>query len=414
MLDFYFTSAVRLRQLRQGPLADHLEILAAEFQRNSYSELTARRMLSIIGQFNRYISLTGVDIGDVDEEVTARFLADAAFADRYCNIGSTAMRRLLSDLRHRGIIAPPPAVPPHPFSSTLDAFDRHQRDVRGLAQSTRRHSVVDARIFIDWLRERYGQRALTRISGADVLDFVTERLKGCKARSSRGHVCSNTRVFLRFLQASGAITSELSQVVPKVSTPRLSSLPSALPWEKVQELINGIDSTHPDGLRDKAILLLLATLGLRAGEVLALEFDHVNWRIGELRLPRTKSRRERVLPLLQELGAALADYVLHGRPAVDVQQVFLRHGVRPGPMKSSNTITYIVRRHLVRAGIQHHRPGAHLLRHSLATRLVDKGVPIKSVADVLGHVSIDTTAIYTKVDTTTLSSVALRFPGGEQ
>ena len=199
-----------------------------------------------------------------------------------------------------------------------------------------------------------------------------------------------------------------------MSSPRRASLPRGLPWEQVRLLINGVDTSHPDGIRDKAILLLLATLGLRSGEVRSLEFAQVNWRAGEIRLPRTKSRRERVLPLLHEVGVALADYVLHGRPVVPIPQVFLRHGPQPGPLSGPNTIVYIVRRHLHRAGIQHPGGGAHMLRHSLATRLVNEGVPIKSVADVLGHASIDTTAIYTKVDITTLAAVALPFSGGVQ
>ena len=185
-----------------------------------------------------------------------------------------------------------------------------------------------------------------------------------------------------------------------------------LSWEDVRALIDGVDTSHPDGLRDKAVLLLLATLGLRSGELRALEFGDINWRAGEIRLPCTKTRRERVLPLLHEVGAALADYVLHGRPTVAVPQVLLRHGPRPGPLGTANTVIYIVRRHLHRVGIQCPGAGAHMLRHSLATRLVNEGVSIKSVADVLGHAHIDTTAIYTKVDTTTLATVALPFPGG--
>jgi site-specific recombinase XerD len=173
-----------------------------------------------------------------------------------------------------------------------------------------------------------------------------------------------------------------------------------------------VDTSHPVGLRDKAILLLLATLGLRGHEVRALELRDIAWRAGEIRLPRTKTRRERLLPLLHEVGAALADYLLHGRPSLAVPQVFLRHLAPPGPLTSASSIAWIVRRNLHRAGIAVTRGGAHMLRHSLASKMVNAGVPIESVADVLGHASIDTTAIYTKVDTTTLAAVALPFPGG--
>ena len=189
-------------------------------------------------------------------------------------------------------------------------------------------------------------------------------------------------------------------------------MPRHLPWDQVRTLIDSVDTTHPSGMRDKAILLLLATLGLRNAEVRRLELSHVAWRAGEIRLPQTKSCRERVLPMPQELGAALADYVLHGRPVIDAPQVFLRHKAPLGPLTSSSAVVAIVALHLRRAGLTPATRGAHLLRHSLATRMVNVGVPIKTIADVLGHGSIDTTAIYTKVGTTQLATVALPFPGG--
>lgn len=415
MLDFYFDSVVRRQQLRQGPLAEQLDKMAAEFQQYSYSRHTARRILSIIGQFNRYMRLLGLALEDIDEKTTAQFLdSELNAADGFCKDGSSAMCHLFRRLRSSGVIPPLPLPAPHPFAATLDGYDCYLRDVRGLVPTTRQRSIAEARLFIDWLIERYDKEALTCLAGTDVLEFATDKLSRYINRSSRAHVGSNIRGFLRYLHASGTIGTDLTQTVPRVSTPRLASLPRSLPWEQVRALINNVDTSHPDGLRDKAILLLLATLGLRSGELRALEFEHIYWRAGEIRLPHTKPRRERVLPLLQEVGAALADYVLHGRPTVAVPQVFLRHGPRPGPMNNANTVIWIVRRHLQRAGIQHPGGGAHMLRHSLATRLVNKGVPIKSVADVLGHVSIDTTAIYTKVDTTTLAAVALPFPGGVQ
>ena len=407
MLDFYFDSKVRMRQLRLGPLTEHLDGLAGELQRQSFSRNRARTVLSIAGQFNRYAGIIGVAAKDVDEALVDKFLAEASL-----DAAPAAMRHLLRYLRKQGIIAPASEPALHPFASTLESFDRYLRDVRGLEPSTRRGHLSGACALLDWLRERYGSEAPQRIAGPDVLAFITERLRRFQSRSSRSHVCSKVRVFLRYLHASGTIVVDLARVVPRVATPRLASLPQAFPWKQVRALIDGVDTSHPDGMRDKAILLLLATLGLRSKEVRSLTVSNIAWRAGEIRLPRTKTRRERVLPLLHEVGSALADYVLHGRPVLAVPQVFLRHGPRPGPLASSNSIVWIVRRHLRRAGIHVARGGAHLLRHSLATRMVNAGVPIKSIADVLGHVSIDTTAIYTKVDVKTLAAVALPFPGG--
>lgn len=411
MLEVYFSSAVRQRQLRRGPLADHLDGFAAELQQARYARHTIRRLLSVVGQFSGYLRLRKIAIGDIDEVVVDEFLSDALVGEGFFLDGSSALRRLLGYLRSRAVIAPPMPTTPHPFATTLKAFDRYLQDVLGLAPSTRKTRVALARGLIDWLHERYGAEALVRLSGADVLKFIMERVPRYPSRSSRAHVCSHTRGFLKYLHASGAIAFDLVRAIPRVSTARLANLPRGLPWEQVRALIDGIDTSHCDGMRDKAILLLLATLGLRSGEVRTLELAHIKWRAGEIRLPRTKTRRERVLPLLHEVGVALADYVLHGRPTLAVPQLFLRHGPQPGALRE-NTIIWIVRRQLQRLGIQQPRSGVHALRHSLATRMVNAGVPIKSVADVLGHVSIDTTAIYTKVDMTTLTTVALPFPGG--
>jgi len=406
MLDFYFVSKGRRLQLQRGPVGPYLDGLARELQRESYAPPSARRLLSIAGQFSCFAGLVGVAARDIDETLAEKFLAQAFLEEER---GPTAIRKLLDYLRRQGVIAPSPVLPQPPFASILDDFDRYMRDVRGLVPTTRKGCLSDARRLVEWLAVRYGEHALTRFTGIDVLEFLTDQLDRGGSRSWRAHVCSRARGFLGYLYTSGSITTDLGRAVPKVSIPRLASLPRGLPWEQVRALIEGVDTSHPDGMRDKAILLLLATLGLRSGEVRSLELGDIAWRAGELRIPRTKTRRERVLPLLAEVGAALADYVLHGRPVLAVPQVFLRHGPRPGSIQP-NTIIWIVRRHLARVGIHVARAGAHMLRHSLATRMVNAGVPIKSVADVLGHVSIDTTAIYTKVDTTTLATVALPFP----
>jgi len=192
----------------------------------------------------------------------------------------------------------------------------------------------------------------------------------------------------------------------------LSGLPRDLAWKKVRELIDSVDTSKHGGLRDKAVLLLIATLGLRRNEVCCLQLDHLDWRAAEILVTKTKSRRERTLPLPQEVGAALVEYLLHERPRLPVPHVFLSNRAPVGPLTPC-AISGIVSRHLRRTGIQAPNHGAHLLRHSLATHLVNQRVSIKQIADLLGHASINTTAIYTKVDIATLADVALPFPGGE-
>jgi Tol biopolymer transport system component len=177
-------------------------------------------------------------------------------------------------------------------------------------------------------------------------------------------------------------------VVPKLPHWRLQSIPRHLPWAQVRALVDSVDTSTPLGLRDRAMLLLIATLGLRNQEVRNLKLTEIHWQAGEIRLAETKSRRERALPLPLELGSALAEYVLQGRPQLEVPQVFVRHRAPLGPITSTNGIGNIVRKHLLRARIPAPSQGAHLLRHSLATRMVNQGVEVKQVADLLGHASV--------------------------
>jgi site-specific recombinase XerD len=241
--------------------------------------------------------------------------------------------------------------------------------------------------------------------------FVSELLKDDVAESSRAGSLSDTRSFLRYLNWEGVISEDLARLVPRVPCWRMSHIPDHLTWDEVRAVIDGIDTKEPTARRDRALLLLLATTGLRSAEVRRLELKDIHWRDGELHEARTKSCRERALPLLAETGHALADYVLRGRPRGEGDAVFVRHTPPFGPLSCSGTVAAIVRRRLITSGIRT-RGGAHLFRHSLATRMVQQRCPVKEVADLLGHRSIDTTAIYVKVALTQLEEVALPFPGG--
>ena len=220
-------------------------------------------------------------------------------------------------------------------------------------------------------------------------------------------------MFLRFLHWNQITATDLSRVVPKVPRYKLSDIPRHLEWKQVRTLIDNIATTHPEGIRDKAVLLLISTLGLRRCEVSNMELDWVDWQKGEIRIPKSKTRKERILPLPQELGEALADYILHARPMLNTRQIFLQHRA-PQKELDTSSVSSIIQRHLKKSGIECSSMGAYLLRHSLATHMVNQGVPIKEISDVLGHKSIDTTAIYTKVDRSLLINAALPLPiGGE-
>lgn len=415
MLEFYFKSAWRQEQLRSGPWAEHVSGLAARLHRRGFTPATGQRILSLTARFTEFAAGAGVErAAGMDEALVERFIDEELRVEGTFREAGSLLRHLLVHLRSEGVIQQAAAARPEdPFGSLLSKYDCYLDGVRGLCVSSRAQYLCYARRLLTWLRQSHGERSLAQLTGADVLDFITDLADLNPSGSWRNNLCSLTRGFLRYLRWEGVIETDLDRVVPTLPHWRLQSIPRHLPWAQVRALIDSVDTSTALGLRDRAVLLCIATLGLRNQEVRNLELAKVQWRAGEIWLAETKSRRERALPLPHELGTALGEYVLHGRPRLDVPHVFVRHRAPQGPITSTHGIGDIVRRHLLRARIPAPSHGAHLLRHSLATRMVNHGVGVKQIADLLGHASIDTTAIYTKVDTRGLGAVALPFPGGD-
>lgn len=297
-----------------------------------------------------------------------------------------------------------------PFWSA--GYADYLRDVMGAADSTRLRYLPTVRRFVaacsgpggpDW----------TVLSVQRVTEFIRQEA-ACKTGHGRAAPASATRSFLRFLAWRGVAPSGLDRAIPAVRRARHASLPTHLSAEQLARLLQCPAATGAAAYRDRAILALLAGLGLRAGEVATLELDDLDWRAGQLHLRAGKCRRERVLPLPQEVGAALAEYLRHGRPLHPERRVFGTFTDPPRPIQSA-TVSALVRRHLVRAGIPLGRlSGAHMLRHTAASRMVNAGASFKEVADVLGHRSLQTTGIYAKLDLDALADVALPWIGDRQ
>ena len=293
----------------------------------------------------------------------------------------------------------------------LADYADYLRDVVGAATATRVRHLPIVRRFI------------AACSGPDATDWaglsvqqVTEFIRQ-EAAQRTGHgrtapACA-TRSFLRFLAWRGAVPSGLDRAVPAIRRAQHASLPVHLSSEQLTRLLERAAAPCPVERRDRAILLLLARLGLRGGEIMTLEFDDLDWRAGQLRLRAGKCRRDRVLPLPQEVGDTLVEYLRHGRPVHQGRRVFLTLTDPVQAFSQPAAVTKIVQRNLVRAGIPLGRlTGAHMLRHTAASRMVNRGASFKDVADVLGHRSLATTGIYAKLDLSTLASVALPWIGG--
>jgi site-specific recombinase XerD len=231
--------------------------------------------------------------------------------------------------------------------------------------------------------------------------------------SSAHNIACATRSLLRFLLQEGLIRRDLSAAVPTFANWRLAALPETLRAEEIVRLINMPDVRTAIGLRDRAMLLCMSELGLRASEVASLELDGVNFTANVLQLRRSKKRESTVLPMTRRLAGALKAYLQHGRPTCTSQQVFVTHQPPVGkpiqPGRVSNVVWSLGRR----SGLQG-QISAHVLRHSVASRMLSAGASLKRIADLLGHQSIDTTTIYAKVDLNALSQVALPWPGANE
>jgi site-specific recombinase XerD len=294
-----------------------------------------------------------------------------------------------------------------PVDAVLRAFDAHLRNDRGFRDSTRARYLQDMRRLLV-ARCGAGDVEMSLWTAQDVRDCFASR--AAMSTHAAKHLASAFKAFLRFVALRGGSVAHLIEAIPPMSLPRLAGLPRGLSDEQLAQLLKSVDVSRAIGLRARAIIECLASLGLRAGEVAALRLEDIDWRAGTLRINRSKMRRSDVLPLPQTVGRALVAYLKRGRPKTADHHVFVRHLCPAGAPLRYYSISETVHSALQRAGISLPSMGAHALRHAAAGRLVRAGVSIKRIADVLRHRDVDTTRIYAKVDWPRLAEVALPWP----
>lgn len=223
-------------------------------------------------------------------------------------------------------------------------------------------------------------------------------------------IVSDIRSFLRFLTLRGILQKDLGAELPTIRVPRDASIPSVWDHALIIKLLGAIDRSSAKGKRDYAILLLACRLGLRAGDIRTLKLDHLHWEDSRIEITQSKTTTPLSLPLTEEVGEALIDYLRSGRPKTADREVFLKLNPPFDPFGRNNNLYDVVTYWRQLAGITFRSPqrrGIHSLRHSLATRLLEQGTPFPTIADILGHTSLESTRIYAKADVEALRSVAL-------
>jgi len=393
-----------------GPLVDYLPGLWSDLRSQGYTSLSGRNLLRLTSHMSRWLEESGLQACDLTDERADAFLAArrkegyVAFLNRR---GLAPIRRYLLAAGVTPVATDAVVVEPTPVQKLVAGYEEYLVHERALSPSCVQSYAAVAERFLVEHHPKCGDMDLTSLGGQEVLQFVLGTSRGWSLNQTRS-MLTGLRSFLRFIYVRGDIATDLTGAVPAVAGWRLAALPKYLPPQQVSAILESCDRRTSMGRRDYAVLLLLARLGLRAGEVAALSLDDVDWREGVL-IIRGKGGRQDRLPLPVEVGRAMAAYLHRGRRRTTSRSMFL--GARaPFAKLDRSAVTAIVGRACQHADLP--IVGAHRLRHTSATVMLRKGASLGEISQVLRHQHFATTAIYAKVDHRRLRELAQSWPGG--
>jgi site-specific recombinase XerD len=391
------------RGLADGALAGWWDDLASFLLKRGYAWDTVRRVIGISKTFEVWAQSLGVhNASAVSDDLIARYLRSG----RRPKKSQKCLELLMGFLRQQEIVPKrkPESGPPRSMAIIDEylEFLRHQRGTGAITAERHRHYIES---FLNAVSRRTAKR-LRGLTGAEIQRFITSRAAAL-SREGRKKLCAAIRSFLRFLFIGGYTAVDLASSVPIIPSFKLERLPRAISNEAIERILAAINRSTPVGKRDYAMLLLLATYGMRAGQLCALRLEDIDWRMNLLRIPGTKGGRNVLLPLRSAAGEAIVEYLKRGRPVGwPFREVFLRARSPIGPLR---VLSAIIKPYAQRAGVEIPSFGSHAWRHACATRMLAKGESLKTIRHILGHQSIETTFIYTKVDLEALRQAALEW-----
>jgi len=387
-----------------GPLAEFAGGFRQWLLEQGYTPLTTVPQLQLMAHVSRWLDRGGLAAGRLAIGQAERFLA-AHHAAGYQRPKSLAgLRPLLDYLGGLGVLPPePPEPPPDGARALVSAFAEYLRAERGLAPMTVAAYSSRAGRFVARCAPDGDPGVITP---ADVMAAVLEEASGLSAGAGQ-HLAAALRAFLRYCHVQGLVAADVSAAAMAVTGRRTSLLPRGLDPGQVAALLGACDRGEPAGRRDYAVILLLARLGLRAGEAARLRLDDIGWRSAEIEVRGKGGQLDR-LPLPADAGAAIAAWLRDGRPAVAFREVFTTV-IAPVRPLTREAVGCIVRRTAVRAGLPAF--GAHRLRHTAACAMVGARVPLAGIGQVLRHRNLTVTAGYARVDLARLRPLARPWPG---
>ena len=399
-----------LKRMHDGLLGAHVDDFARQMLEQGYARASIRYALQLVADFGRWLSKRRIAVPQLTAEHLACYLQYRS-RGRHFRLGDASIaRRLLVLLVEQGVVTEAPPIEPTAVQRVEGEFRRYLEQERRLAPATVFNYLGFARRFLaENIRD--GEVRLDLVQAVNVVGFVQREAARLHHAKRAKLMTTALRSLLQYARYRGLIKSDLRISVPTVANWSMASLPRALSSDELQRLLSCCERESAVGRRNWAILLLLARLGLRAGEVVALRLDDLDWAAGELCI-RSAGTRADHLPIPQDVGEALADYLRHGRPACASRRVFVRIRAPHRGFATSAAISTLVMRALARAGLNPAHKGAHLLRHTVATQMLRRGASLTEIGELLRHRNPQTTMIYAKVDLDLLRPLALPWPGG--
>lgn len=399
-----------LRHDPEGPLVPYLDLFAKSLDEQGFKRRVLGQQIRLVANFSRWLQAEEVTAQDVTDEHVQRFLEGPA-RQRSVQYGEFAtLRRLMGFLGQLGVIRP---LPEHeeatPIQQTIGAFATYLRQERALSEKT----LIQYCPFIEcFLSERFGHGPVefAALRAGDVIGFVTRQAAHLSPARAKAATTA-LRSFFRYLRHCGEIQLDLTAAVPTVPNWSLTGIPRAIAPEHLHAVFAHCPRDTPVGRRDYAILMLLARLGLRAGEIVSLTLDSIDWEAGSIAVAG-KGNQAATMPMPAEVGEAIADYLRHGRPISSSRALFLRVCAPIRGLGAQQSVGTIVGAAIKRAGIETPHRGTHQFRHALAADLLRHGATLTEIGSVLRHRHAKTTSLYAKVDFAALRPLSLPWPGG--
>src|SRR5215469_2471962 len=416
MLEKYYIRPTTIDRIHKSWIACAVEQYVSWMAERRYTDRSVSRRIPIMVSFGEFAKAHGAsEVKELPDHVEP--FVQAWIGGRAGGRRSARRREQLGDevrtpIRQMLRLAVPsyigggrPHKPDNPFERQAPRFLKFLSEEKGLRQHSIHQYQFHLRQFAAYLK-RTGVDDLAQLSPTLLSGFIADYAPPRVSWSTVRNACGVLRVFLRYLNREGVIAKDLSSLVEFPQSYRHAGVPRSISWEQVERVLAGIDRRSASGKRDYAMLLLLATYGLRAAEVASLTLDDIDWRNERLKVRERKAGNTTTYPLSAAAGAAILDYLKNGRPSTTYREVFMRSCAPLAPIGSSAVITRAA--HFIRkAGISVPRAGSHVLRHSCVQRLLNAHFSLKHIGDYVGHRSASSTQIYGKIAIEQLREVAL-------